>query len=132
MAEGKTKCSTRKKEQLSMSISVKRSTSVFNAAALNPSQVLISTAAAVDELWKINHLVQNITGSSKVFNSVWKPPDSGVKINFDGAFSKATKMAAIGIIARDSSGTFLKGWREVVDADSSFYLNFWLARKQYN
>ncbi|XP_054812617.1 uncharacterized protein LOC129313485 isoform X2 [Prosopis cineraria] len=108
-----------------------RSVSVFNAAAPNPSQVLISTAAAVNEFWKINHSLPNITRSSEIFNSVWKPPDSGiVKINCDGAFSEAKKMAAIGIIACDSSGSFLKGWRKVVDADSGFLSELLACKKE--
>ncbi|XP_054812618.1 uncharacterized protein LOC129313485 isoform X3 [Prosopis cineraria] len=109
----------------------RRSVSVFNAAAPNPSQVLISTAAAVNEFWKINHSLPNITRSSEIFNSVWKPPDSGiVKINCDGAFSEAKKMAAIGIIACDSSGSFLKGWRKVVDADSGFLSELLACKKE--
>ncbi|KAL4347961.1 hypothetical protein GQ457_17G008400 [Hibiscus cannabinus] len=45
----------------------------------------------------------------------WRPPPAGsVKINVDGAFLPSARLGAIGVIARDSSGSVLGGFAKPV------------------
>lgn len=98
-----------------------RFASVFNTAALNPSHVICSTNAGVEEYWKSNHYEPFISSATETFNSAWTPPKFGtIKISSGGAFSRVTNKATIGVIARDGFGMFLRGWRELVDVNSSF------------
>ncbi|XP_028768553.1 uncharacterized protein LOC114726154 [Neltuma alba] len=49
-----------------------------------------------------------------------KPRGNSLKINYDGAFCKTSGKAGIGVICRNSEGSFSKGWAEKVNASSTF------------
>lgn len=62
----------------------------------------------------------------------WDPLISGVaKINCDGAYLQSSKKAAMGVIVRDGSRNFLRGWRESMEADFVSSLNFWPTLKLF-
>ncbi|XP_054796793.1 uncharacterized protein LOC129302143 [Prosopis cineraria] len=98
-----------------------RSASVFNAATLNPVHVLSLISSVVEEFWKINRSEKSNIPVHEACIAGWIPPDSGIiKITCDGTLSLSTGKAAIGVICRDNFDHFIKGWRELVTADSSF------------
>lgn len=55
-------------------------------------------------------------------NVKWlRPPHGCIKVNCDGAFCEKTGRGGIGIVGRDWSGDFIRGWAQAIRAMSAFH-----------
>ncbi|KAE8666664.1 Protein NRT1/ PTR FAMILY 2.7 [Hibiscus syriacus] len=99
----------------------RRNDMVHNGEMQSDRDVIVRSSSLIEEyhkVTKVDAIVRDEVGFSR-YRGWIKPGQDEIKVNVDGAFCKDSRVAAIGVVARDSHGMVIAGLAKKINPPCS-------------